>query len=365
MRPLLLLAIVLPALVIGGVIGFWLLSQANRPQNPVGDTDFPITEVAIWSLAVSPDGKTLAAGGAFHMLQAEIHVIDTSTGKTRFRLQGHRDAVLCVVIGKDGKTMASGSNDGEVILWNLEDGRIIGSLPGHKGYPVALALSPDGETMASGGGDGLVKLWSLKTRELKCTLVHSAHAVQALVFYPDGKTLCSTGSDGLIRIWDLGTEEEKEVLVASKRRLRSLVLSRHGTVLASGGDDRIIRSYSAATWKEVSTMEGHEEYIQSLAFSPVEDALASGNWDDTIRIWDPESGEERMRIVNRDTSTYVGHGGGGSVYALAYSPDGRKLYTSGCSIYKGKLPRAKGTINVWDPATGQWVASWHFEFGPP
>ncbi len=353
-----------------GVVGVtWILIQPHSNPLPSDKAELEVTNVGICSLAVTPDGETLVAGGAFQVIRGEIHVIDTKTGKTRFRLEGHKGPVRCLVVTKDGKLLASAGDDGAVVFWNLATGRMEGRLPSQKEPVYALAMSLDGERLASGGGDGFVKLWNARTHELERTLVHSDNpreaAVHGILFLPDGKTLCSTGANGVIRFWDFITGKEKTALIASKRSIRVLALSRDGTTLACGCDDKVIRSYFVPKSTEGSALEGHDEYIECLAFSPVDDALCSGSGDRTIRMWDLESGEERLRIMNRDTSDYVGPGGGGGVNVLAFSPNGRRLYSGGTTVYKGKLAKAKGVINVWDPATGERIASFEFESGPP
>jgi WD40 repeat protein len=99
-----------------------------------------------------------------------------------------------VAITGDGKTLASGSYDTTIKLWNLATGKEISDLPGHSGIIHSVAFSPDGKTLASGSQDDTVKLWHVATgREIR-TLKHGYH-VRAVVFTPDGKTL-ATGGEG-------------------------------------------------------------------------------------------------------------------------------------------------------------------------
>jgi WD40 repeat protein len=81
------------------------------------------TEIAVWSVAFSPDSKTLASGGGFGGKPGEIQLWDVATGKEQATLQGHTEAVRSVAYSPDGKTLASGSEDGTIKLWDVGTGK--------------------------------------------------------------------------------------------------------------------------------------------------------------------------------------------------------------------------------------------------
>src|SRR4051794_7460144 len=111
--------------------------------------------------------------------------------KPRATFKGHTAAVTCVAASPDGKTLASGSWDKTVILWDVAAGKERATLTGHTAVVHAVAFSPDGKTLASGSQDKAVILWDVaKGREL-ATLKGHAFEVHAVAFRPDGKTLAS------------------------------------------------------------------------------------------------------------------------------------------------------------------------------
>ncbi|MBE7557299.1 MAG: PD40 domain-containing protein [Anaerolineales bacterium] len=66
----------------------------------------------------------------------------------------------------DGKTLASGSEDKTIILWDVAIAQPIGqALTGHTGSVLSVAFSPDGKTLASGSGDKTIILWDVATAQ--------------------------------------------------------------------------------------------------------------------------------------------------------------------------------------------------------
>jgi hypothetical protein len=113
-----------------------------------------------------------------------------------------------VAFSPDGKTLASGSLDNTIILWDVEIRQRIGDpLIGHKGTINTLAFNPDGQTLASGSSDNTIILWDVATRQpIGDPLTGHTASVLSLAFSPDGKTLASGSADDSIILWDLDPE---------------------------------------------------------------------------------------------------------------------------------------------------------------
>ncbi len=111
-------------------------------------------------LALSPDGKILAAGK-----HNTIILWDPQSGKVRSSLWGHSFEVTALAWSPDGKILASGDgyydNDGTVILWDVSTRKILKKFQGHHGFFVtAVDWTKDGKTVLSGSPDGSLILWN-------------------------------------------------------------------------------------------------------------------------------------------------------------------------------------------------------------
>ena len=249
------------------------------------------------------------------------------------RFIGHQGWVLSVSYSPDGKTLASGSSDGTVKLWNRETGEEIDTLSGHQGRVLSVSYSPDGKTLASGGLDGTVKLWNRETGEEIGTLRGHQGWVRSVSYSPDGKTLASGSDDGTVKLWNRETGEEIDTLSGHQGTVWSVSYSPDGKTLASGSDDGTVKLWNRETGEEIGTLSGHQGRVLSVSYSPDGKTLASGSSDGTVKLWNRETGEE--------IDTLSGHQG--LVLSVSYSPDGKTL-ASGSS---------DGTVKLWNRGTGE------------
>jgi energy-coupling factor transporter ATP-binding protein EcfA2 len=151
----------------------------------------------------------------------------------------------------------------QVVLVVIERNR----LETHSSWVRSVSFSPDGKTLASGSWDNTIKLWDITTGKEIRTLQGHSSSVLSVSFSPAGKTLASDSGDNTIKLWDFTTGREIHTLQGHSR------------------SDNTIKFWDFITGREI-TFQEHSSEVSSVSFSPDGKTLASGSWDNTVILWD-------------------------------------------------------------------------------
>jgi WD40 repeat protein len=298
---------------------------ANGEELP----SFPAKEFTSW-VAFVPDGKWLVSSDQFSVIQ----FWDLASRKDHYQIRsaGHLTNSRPFDISRDGKTLAYSFKTG-IGFWNISQKRNV-DMPGHQGRISALFFAPDGRTLASGSWDNTVRIWDRTSgKELKRWQLPGGDftGITGLSYSPDGRRLAAAGDDGAVRLWD--TETAKELAPLSTRpnvshwpdRSREVAYSPDGKFLIALGE-RSIRIWETAGAKELPTIkvdsiqQGHT--FEKLAISPDSKVLAVGLSGGSPKVLVHDLvGEGKPRLLDL--------GGRGRLYQLAFSPDGRMLALGG------------------------------------
>ncbi len=244
--------------------------------------------------------------------------------------KGHTDIVRSVAFSPDDTTLASGSDDGNIKLWNVLTGRNIATFDGHIGWVSSVAFSPDG-TMLASGNLGTARLWDILTRT-NTVVIERNSGIPSVAFSPDGTTLASGSADGTVTLVDIATGTNIATLEGHVGYVGSVAFSPDGTILASGSWDDTVKLWDVATGTNIATLGG-QVGVNSVAFSPDGTLLAAGTEGPVIKLWDISTG----------TNIAALEGHVGPVYSVAFSPNGT-------TIASGSW---EGTIKLWDVVTSE------------
>lgn len=284
----------------------------------------------IYSVSLSPDGRTLASGGE----DSVIRVWDVESGGLLRTLKGHKGTVRTVAFDPVGRVLASSGSDGRVLVWDAQSDNLLRTLKGSDSW--GMTFDPTGRFLA-GGGNGTVMLWDAQSGRPLRTLKGREGFVWDLAFNADGRTLAAS-SDKVIMLWDTESGRQINSLQGHKNIVRSLAFDPVSQTLASGGDDGTLNLWEAKSWKLVRTLEGHTSQITTVSFSRDGRLIASRSWDDTVRLW---------RCDNWDTVALIPELANAAISKVLFHPDLSHLFTIG-SKQGVDLPEADKLIHVYD-----------------
>lgn len=167
------------------------------------------------------------------------------SGKPR-RLH-HPSGALCVAFSPDSKQLASTLSYGEVIIWDVAQGKVVQELPRHAHRSVSVAWSPDGKHLACGSMHGALVLFDLTMKPPKKHILHGHEKdLWGVGFTPDSRRIYSASRDGSVRVWSaqppgMGREMERtasDVAVSPDGRHR-LLLGDDGGLIRCDADQEV------------------------------------------------------------------------------------------------------------------------------
>ena len=273
---------------------------------------------------------------------SSLSTYSTQEARLRATIKGHTDFVSSVAFSPDGQTLASGSWDDTIRLWNPRTEEHLATLTGHADRVTSVAFSPSSNMLVSGSWDKTVRFWNPNTRKhirntySQYTTNETFTSVVAADADGDSYWFASGSLDNDVWLWygyGLTQYTKKYDLSGHTHDVSSVAFSADERTLASGSHDNTVKLWYVSSRKLRTTFKGHTDFVTSVAFSPDGRTLASGSWDNTIILWDVSTGK----------STVVLKGHTDRVLSVAFSPDGRTL-ASGSDDQ---------TIRLWNVATGQ------------
>lgn len=253
--------------------------------------------IGIWNAVVfSRDGAFLFVAGGESGISGELRQYNVATGKQLRAYKGHTDSLYSLALSPDGKTLASGGYDQKIKLWSTDSGAELKTLTGHNGCVYALDFRSDGKILASASGDRTVKLWDVLSGERRDTLSQSLKELYTVAFSPDGKRVAAGGVDNRIRVWEVSPDAKETTnpilyaTFAHEGAILRLAFSSDGKSLASSAEDRTVKIWEAAEIKEKLLLEAQPDWAPALAFALQAKALVVGRLDGSLAFYEANNG---------------------------------------------------------------------------
>ncbi len=300
----------------------------------------------------------------------------------------HQQTVRVVAWSPDGRYLASGGDDGQLLLWGTDG--VVRQRVVHPAAVTALAWSPESGRLVTGAANQVTFLsafsgtilarsthdhiatvtglaWTAhnqqqvvsgaldqraivwQTTQYQPQTIFTRHTapIEAVSWAVDGLTIASSSHGGVVRVWNAESGREVHPLYQDARLpMRAAALAPIGMQLAVGGDDGVIRLWQGLLCQKTGVGNGEpicldvpnrlqtsRSPIRSLAWSPNARYLASGSDDGSFSIWAPAKAQELLLTMAVQP--------GSAVHSLAWSPAGNQLAAA-----------AGKTVIVWNLHSG-------------
>jgi WD40 repeat protein len=300
--------------------------QAGRTVRALRGEIGPGDEGRIFAMAVSPDGRRVAAAGQMTVpgqTQQGIRIYDLASGELVQLLAGHTGKIVALAFSPDGTRLLSGSQDRTALLWDLTTGRPVYRLDRHKAEVYGVGFTPDGARMVTGSFDRTLRLWRVADGKPIAEMKGHGEKIYTLAVSPRDGSVASGSFDGEIRLWDGRTGRLLRPLANQGGALvGSLSFSSDGRWLVStcgGGHSCAERPQSVweiGSGRLIKTYEKHDNVTLASAVSPDGRLVATAGGDkNEIHVWNVQTGETKQIL----------RGTGAPIWGAGFAADGSSI----------------------------------------
>jgi len=269
-------------------------------------------------LAFNNDGSLLISAS----YDGTLHLWDVKT-KNLVNSTVHNSKIYSIKISSNDKTLIISGDSNEIYLRDFESVKNSNITPqsyifkGHKGKVFSADFSADGRYIISGSVDGDLRLWDIENNiTLKVVQAHESYITDIAV---QNDKVFSVNKDGAIKYWNIELPRYQKIINFQEEQEKSIstAISPDGKYVVVGFEDGTLRLYSLPDGKLLSEEQEHLDRVRSLAFNKEGNLLASVSYDKVLTLWQIESdGLQIVEISNIQNA---------ELYSVAFSPDDSKL----------------------------------------
>ncbi|KAK6204659.1 beta transducin [Scheffersomyces amazonensis] len=281
------------------------IEQAHKFITSTGEEE----GAAIWSLDLTPDGKTLITGGndksvKFWNFNIESEIIPgTKETISKLKLVHSQtlevgEDILCVKVSPDSRLLSLSLLNNNVQVIFMDSLKLFLTLYGHKLPVLSIDISQDSKLIITSSADKNIKIWGLDFGDCHKSIFGHQDSVMNVKFIGDSHNFFSSGKDGLIKYWDGDKFECIQKLAAHQSEVWSLAVSQDGEIMVSTSHDHSIRLWSI-TDDQVFLEEEREKEMDELYENNLLDSLEDDEPTKTNTNEDGEIDEEESNGVEK------------------------------------------------------------------
>ncbi|KAI3384181.1 hypothetical protein SNEBB_008214 [Seison nebaliae] len=232
----------------------------------------------------------------------------------------HSLGVVSVDIDSHGLNAVSSSMDNSLLLWNIENGKLLKKFNTKNEECWKVKFSPDSKYVVTGGSSGKIHTLSVESGELINSIdVDRKNFILSIAFSPDGNYMAATTMEGKIHIVDINNQKLFQTIDAHDMPARDLAFSSDSRLLYSVSDDTTIKICDFKHGDDiVDVITDSNAWILSIQFSPNGDYFATTGADGTVRIWDSKQKTNLHTFQEHDDM----------VWSCAWNYESRRLVTA-------------------------------------
>jgi WD40 repeat protein len=212
------------------------------------------------------------------------------------------DRVVSLAFSPDGSLLAAGggeaSRSGQLTLWNAADGTLVREFPNaHSDTVYGIEFSPDGKFLASAAADKFVKVFNVASGEFVRAFEGHTHHVMDVSWKGDGTSLASAGADNAIKVWNVETGEQARTIATYTRQVTSLQFVGMQDLFVSSSGDKRVFFHTASNGNPAREFKGSTDYVYRAATNPDGTLVVSGGEDGSVRVWNAADAVEIANFV--------------------------------------------------------------------